>query len=149
MEKIVLEKGEINDGNGFQYTDIPYKQPEGYLIFTLKKFPISFFGDYVKNIAVEQQNVAWLAGLAFKGYSIFKDFKLSYYWRYIEKNSVMNQFMDSDFNAGEPNAEGNSFFIKYKFTNFFEIAFTHLNATNLENTKDHIITDFMDIKWKF
>ena len=57
--------------------------------------------------------------------------------------------MDSDFNAGEPNAEGNSFFIKYKFTNFFEIAFTHLNATNLENNKDHIITDFMDIKWKF
>lgn len=146
---IQFEDGDLNEGGGFQYTDIPYKQPEFYMIFTLKKSPISFFGDYVKNIAVEDKNIAWLAGFAFKGYYIFKDFKLSYYWRYIEKNSVINQFMDSDFNAGEPNAEGNSFFIKYKFNSYFELAFTHLNAISLENESDHIITDFMDIKWKF
>ena len=57
--------------------------------------------------------------------------------------------MDSDFNGGQTNAEGNSFFIKYKFTKYLELAFTHLNAYSLSDHDDHLITNFMDLKVKF
>ena len=148
-KNIELEADDENDGDGFQYTEIPYTQPNGYMIINFKNLPISLFGDYVKNTAVEEKNQAWLVGFAFKGFYMLKNLKISYYWRYIEQNSVLNQYMDSDFNGGQTNAEGNSFFIKYKFTKYLELAFTHLNAYSLSDHDDHLITNFMDLKVKF
>jgi len=71
-------------------------------------FPIKLFGEYLNNVAIENDNEAYLAGITFGKAAKKGTWELTYQYRNLDANSWYEEFPDDDFggfyHAGPPNS---------------------------------------------
>ena len=65
--------------------------------------------DFIQNMSPDNENTAWLAGIALRGKGKPTDWDFSYSYRVLEKDAVIGAFTDSDFAGGGTNSEGHRF----------------------------------------
>jgi hypothetical protein len=83
---------------------------------------VTFWGDYVKNLGFDRDEVAQRTGnpsvseetvgyqfglsVGYKNFSEFGDWRVFFYYNYLEADAVLDAFTDSDFHGGGTNAKG-------------------------------------------
>jgi hypothetical protein len=72
----------------------------------LGSLPVSLWGQYAENQAVDDLNTAWFAGLRFGTASNYRTWELGAAYGIIEKDAVFAQLIDSDFAGGVSDSEG-------------------------------------------
>jgi outer membrane murein-binding lipoprotein Lpp len=83
----------------------------GQVDFSVGKYPVSLFVDYMKNDGVDsslsnKQDAAWATGFLFNKASAAKSWELGVVYQRTEKDAQFAQFHDSDFGGGVTDNKG-------------------------------------------
>lgn len=84
--------------------------------FGLKQIPqLAFFGEFVNNPYADEQDNGFLAGVKIGDTKIAGpgQWQLSYNWRRLERNAVLDIFPDSDFYGGATHVQGQEMELQY------------------------------------
>jgi len=96
--------------------------------------PLSIFGNYVENTAVDSSNKGWLVGFSGK----LKSFSFRYDYRKLEKDAVVGIFTNSNFIGGGTNGKGHIFGVSFQIDKNVKSGVTYfLNKKGLENGKNY------------
>ncbi len=98
-------------GNFIYHYDIVEISAE-YLTF-IKGWPVSFYGVWARNTAVDIQDTAFAVGARVGVIDAPGKMQFSYTWHDTEADAVMGIFTDSDFGAGSTDSKGH--FIKARY----------------------------------
>jgi hypothetical protein len=93
-----------DDGSLLYDFDILEAQAE--LTTTLGTLPFMAYANYAQNMDPEDLNEAYSVGFLFGRASNDRSWELGAAYQSIEKDALFGQFIDSDFGAGETDAEG-------------------------------------------
>jgi hypothetical protein len=110
------------------------------LAFTAGARPLSFFGEYAKNmgaesnpVAGEKLDTAYAAGIQYGRVTTQRTWELAYLYQHIENDGLYAQWIDSDFGAGNTGSQGSVFRLGYGFGQNWRINATYfLNETNID-----------------
>lgn len=105
--------------------------------FTLGRFPVSIFADYMQNgealinpVANEKLDTATAFGITFNRAAAARTWEIGYIYQVSKKDAVWGGFHDSDFNGGITDGNGSVIKVAYvPLTNFT------LNGTYFMNTR--------------
>lgn len=123
----------VDKGGNYRY-DFNELEFFGELKIKIWKFPLSVFGDYVKNTAVQSSNTGWLAGFNCK----IKSFSFKYDYRRLEKDAVLGAFTFSDFIGGGTNGKGHTFGFSFPVGKNIKAGVVYLlNKKGLENGENY------------
>ncbi len=135
---------------------------EGYADLTVYPYgkPLKFYFDFAHNLVENApdssaggQNIAWALGAKLGKAAKKGDWQVGADYRYIEANSVVGAFNDSDFGLGHADKRGSSIFAKYKLTDDLTLAGTAFFVNNI--TAGTLLRDEeqrrfqLDLVWKF
>lgn len=79
-------------------------------------FPISVYGDYVMNIAADEDNAGMMFGVRLGKASNPGSFEIEANYRTLDKDAALGVFTDSDFRGGGTNGSGFKFSGKYQLS---------------------------------
>ncbi|MFC1650190.1 putative porin [Candidatus Latescibacterota bacterium] len=108
--------------------------------FSPKAFEIlTVFVDYVSNIAENvEDNQSWLAGFTCGSAKDPGSYDVRYSYRYIEKDSIIGAFTDSDFLGGGADGQGHKIDINYQLASKTKATATFfINQSGIENSKNY------------
>ena len=106
--------------------------------------PLGFFGQYVENTKVDEDNAAFVAGFYYG-----KKLKLTYNYRKVEKDAVVGVFTNSDFNGGGTDGQGHQLELNWKYAKGQAIRLTqYFNEDGISSDKNYSRT-FVDFSVKF
>lgn len=96
------------DAEGTLHYDHDYDLAGGFAELGGKVGRISWgiFGDYVRNVAIEDRNTGWLVGVALNKCKHALQLCTRYIYRRVEQDAVVGVFTDSDFVGGGTDGEG-------------------------------------------
>jgi len=121
-----------------------YNLMEGFLVLTLKKYPLSFFINFVKNDKATEKDTGMLFGV-----KTGKKLKVLYNYRNIKSDAVVGAFTDSDFKGGGSDGKGHELQISYPFGKKLKMSVSHFfNDTAIDNGKTYHRT-FIDFGFDF
>jgi len=126
--------GNTVDGEGNYLYDFNELEFFGELKSKMGKFPLSIFGNYVKNTGAPSSNIGWLAGFDCKA----RSFSFRYDYRKLEKDAVLGTFTFSDFIGGGANGKGHTFGFNFPIGKNTKAGVTYLlNKKGLENGENY------------
>lgn len=118
----------------------------------LAKKPLHVFGTFAQNTRADDEDTAWLAGAKFGKVKEFGTWDVRYQYKYLEKNSVIGVFTDSDFGGGGTNSKGHEFNVGFGLDKNWKVAVSYfLNERFIasgENEEDYKRLQ-IDLKFKF
>lgn len=111
--------------------------------------PVSFKGQYVVNTEADDsdQDTAYLVGVTLGKAKEKGSWALSYNWRDVQRDAVIDAFNDSDFANGFTGHHGHAFGAKYQVAKNWQAGATYLMAVN--NAGDDVNTFQADLNFKF
>jgi len=134
----------------------------GYADLTVQTFgkPLKLFVDVAKNVSNHAplasghgQDFAWAIGVKLGKAKKRGHWQVGYEYRYIEPNSVVGAFSDSDFGLGHADKRGSVFSAAYKLTDDLALKGSAFFVNNI--SADTILRDEeqrrfqVDLVWKF
>ncbi len=135
----------------FYATDFELIEVFGAFDFKGGPTPVTIFGDYVTNTAIDRFSNGWLAGLSVGRIKNPGSLSLRYIYRNLEADAVVGAFTDSDFRGGGTDARGHEVDGSYQLMDNTTFAVTYFNNQIGLETNDK--TDFqrwqIDLKFKF
>lgn len=118
--------------------------------FTALSMPMSFYGSYVNNLAVSNEDTGWIVGTKLNKAKAVGTWQLSYDYRDIEADAVVGGLNSSDFVGGGTNAKGHKFGGKYQLSENTQLGLTYFMAEkNANSTQDDYDSLFADLVFKF
>jgi hypothetical protein len=106
-------KGNSVDANGNFIYDYDILEISTEYTTVLLDWPITFFGVWAQNTAVDVQDTAYAVGVKVGLISTPGNVQFSYVWHDTEADAVMGIFTDSDFGGGNTDSRGH--FIKARY----------------------------------
>ena len=88
-------------------------------------FNISLYVDVVNNIGIDSDNMAYVAGLAYK----LSDWTFNYNYLQIEKDALIGVLNDPDFAGGVTDSKGHKANIAYAFSKSIVTDLTYIHST--------------------
>ncbi len=82
----------------------------------LAKLPFAVFGQFVQNLAADEEKTAFLAGFSFGEAKKAHGWRLFYNFRKLERDAVFGTFSDSDFIGGGTGGSGHIMGAEFAFT---------------------------------
>ncbi|MCD6459883.1 putative porin [bacterium] len=130
-----------------------YQILEGFseLHWKMYNLPFTIYGDFVSNVATNENNNGYLFGTSIGKCKKPGSWKFSYDWRRLESDAVLGVFSDSDFGGGGTDAKGSRFALGYQLAKHTQLGATlFVNKTGLEDGdgKQYRRAQF-DLKVKF
>jgi len=119
-------KGNTNVPNTDRYEE-DYDELElfGEYAFEVMDLPVHLFGNLVENIAADDDNRGYLAGIKVGKAKEPGSWDFRYQWKNHEENSVVGAFSDSDFAGGGTDAKGHEFNVGYMLAKNCKLALTY------------------------
>ena len=94
------------DTNGNYASKFSLLELGGEFKVMIHEVPALFFGDFVRNVAVDGNNEGWLIGIKVGKRKQVGSWELRTNYRWIEKDAVVGVFTDSDFLGGGTDGKG-------------------------------------------
>lgn len=115
------------------------------------EMPVTLFGDYAKNVDVDEFDTAWAAGIKIGKASNSGTWEVAYRYQDLEADSLFGLTVNSDFAGGGTDARGHIFNGTYALNKKWKLAFTYY--VNKRNGNQGIEEDYdriqIDTKFKF
>jgi outer membrane murein-binding lipoprotein Lpp len=113
-------------------SDYNIAQIFGEVALTVGGYPLAFFADYGQNGDVDDEDTAYGVGVTLGRISAPRTWELGYMYQELEKDSLLGQFVDSDFGDGNTDTKGSVFRFGYGFARNFNFNATYfLNDLNV------------------
>ncbi|MBL4682709.1 MAG: putative porin [Pseudomonadales bacterium] len=93
----------------------------------LNGLPVIVFGDYLQNIAADNLDTAWAAGIKLGKASGRGSWDLAYRYQSIEADSLLGLTTNSDFAGGGTDGKGHIFRGSFAINNQWKLRFTYFN----------------------
>jgi hypothetical protein len=111
-------------------------------------FPVTVFGDYVKNTAaVTDADTGWLVGAKLNKMKKAGSWELSYDYRELQADATLGIFSDSDFIGGGTDGRGHRFGVGYQLTDNVQTGLNYYlnkkNVSNVHQDYDRLQADVM------
>jgi hypothetical protein len=121
----------------------------GSVGFKVGDLPVAVKGQYVVNTeaADSNQDTAYLVGFTVGKAKDKGSWELSYDWRDVQRDAVVDAFNDSDFANGLTGHHGHALGAKYQVAKNMQAGATYLMAVN--NAGDDVNTLQLDLNFKF
>ncbi len=117
----------------------------------LGDMPVTLFGDYVQNTAVDEFDAAWAAGIKVGKASNSGTWEVAYRYQDLEADSLFGLTVNSDFAGGGTDSKGHIFQGTYALNKKWKLALTYF--VNKRNGNQGIEEDYdriqIDTKFKF
>ena len=111
---------------------------------------LSLGADVVYNVAVDDENLGYNLSVMYGSLKKQWDYKLGYFYRYIERDSVVGAFNDSDFIGGGTDGKGHQVMGGLQLVPNTQLAFTYINAVTSQVQDDERFQRLhLDIKFTF
>lgn len=109
--------------------------------------PIKLYGQYVINADTSSnQDTAWLLGIGTQ----WRQFKLDYNYRDLQRNAASDSFVNSDFGDGEVSSRGHVLKAGYKISKNFSLGLAYFVADTDDDEPNNMVDTFQaDLKVKF
>ena len=111
----------------------------------LSAWPVTFYADVVRNLAIGRNNLGWLAGAKYGSSGKAKTWDATYFFRRTESDATMSALNDSDFASGREQAYGHTMVGRYSFTDNVRMALQYSLAFIGPNHKDNNDRVFIDL----
>jgi hypothetical protein len=111
--------------------------------------PLIIIGDYVYN--TDANDTGWLLGVWIGEKKIKKpqQWQISYNYRVIEKDAVLDVFCDSDFHDGGTNAKGHKLEFKFGLLKNTILNLTYFNTDIIDGNENDVDTFMVDVNVKW
>ena len=142
-----------DDGETVMHYASDFELIEAYGAVSLNfgEVPVTFFGDYVTNTAVDSLDDGWLFGISAGKTKKPGNWSVRYNYRQVKKDAVVGIYADSDFRGGGTDAKGHEINLGYQLMDHTTLAVTYFN--NRIDLEENETTDFerwqIDLKLKF
>jgi hypothetical protein len=122
--------------------------------FKLAGFPVKLYGEYDINLheqatSPDGENQAFQIGTGVGSAKKRGDWWLGYYYAYIEPNSVLGAFSESDFGEGHADEVGSNLEASYMLTDFLKFRLKASFTERLVLSEDETGRYQADLEWKF
>jgi hypothetical protein len=122
-------------------------------LYTLSINNLSVFSSYLINTAIsgDKENKGWIFGLKLGQEKVSGpgDFQFIYSRRWLEKDSWLDTYPDSDFYGGATDVKGDRFTLSYGLARDFSIVTNYFNSKPIKNNKKEEKIIQIDIIAKF
>ena len=132
--------GVPDSGDEFSAYRSDFDELEGFLElgFSAGPFPVSVFGDFVRNTEADEDNTAYLVGGKLGKAKRPGSWEALYSYRRVEKDAVVGAFCDSDFIGGGTNGKGHTLGLSIAASENATLGVTYfVSQSNLGNEKDY------------
>ena len=143
------------DGNPYLAYRNDYRITGGFLEVggEAGDLPWAVFGDVALNLAVDDDNLGWLAGALLGAGKKKGEFKIRYIYREVQSDAVYALFTDSDFNGGDTDGKGHELNLSYALHDQVALAATQFyNQAPISGPSKDLV-DYhrtqLDVKMKF
>lgn len=151
-----LARGNTRTGSAafLEAGDFDILQIYNEIKFKIKNMPVKLFGDFAKNLADQTRDpldreTAYEYGIRLGEAKKKGDWEATYYYAYIEPNSVVGAFNESDFGIGGADKRGSAFQLKYKLTDSLKLGVGASFVNNVIGTDDETRRFTSDLEWVF
>ncbi|MCB0391344.1 MAG: putative porin [Bdellovibrionales bacterium] len=130
--------GTANSGDEYTGYDSEFKLLEAGIDFTLKLdfAPIGLFFNMIDNQAVDTEGKANNFGVSLGATKKKGDWKVSYDYRKMERDSALGALVDADYAEGNTDSKGHKLRVDYMFKDNFKFSISHFdNETAVSSGK--------------
>ncbi len=112
--------------------------------------PVAFFGDWVENLAANEDHRAWSAGVVLGKTKKAGSWKLRYLFKALQKDSVFGTFTDSDFGGSGTNSRGHEVNFTYQVAKNWTVGASYFaNETGISSDMRKRDFDRVQVDFKF
>ena len=147
-EEHLIGDGHLGDNGNSLRQKFSIHDITGSLNIETDLLPITLYGQYAHNSAARSNlDNGWLMGIKTE----YKDFKVAYDYRSMQKDFAPAVFIDSDFNGGNTGARGHRIKLAYEISKHFSLGATYFAAERFAHYDParNYDTYQLDLKAKF